>query len=273
MILFIDVDGTLVDYSNNLPESAVNAIKRARKNGHKVYICTGRSKAEVYAPIWDIGIDGMIGGNGSYVEAAGKVIMHKTLSLLDTTRIVDYLYSKGLEFYIESNSGLFASKAFESRGERAVREYSRLKGRNAKLTVKEAFPDMIFGASPYIEDANKISYVLNSYNDYITVKEAFPEFQHGTWGGAGETALFGDVGVKDITKSHAISVLLEHIGALSEDTIAFGDAKIDLSMFECCGYSVAMGNGGPEVKQAADYITTDVDNDGLKNAFEYLKLI
>ena len=43
-ILFIDVDGTLVDYDNNIPQSAVEAIKIARNNGHKVYICTGRSK-------------------------------------------------------------------------------------------------------------------------------------------------------------------------------------------------------------------------------------
>ena len=40
-ILFIDVDGTLVDYDNNIPQSAVEAIKIARNNGHKVYICTG----------------------------------------------------------------------------------------------------------------------------------------------------------------------------------------------------------------------------------------
>ena len=60
-ILFIDVDGTLVDYTNHLPESAVTAIRKARANGHRVYICTGRSRAEVYSNIWGIGIDGMIG--------------------------------------------------------------------------------------------------------------------------------------------------------------------------------------------------------------------
>ena len=44
-------------------------------------------------------------------------------------------------------------------------------------------------------------------------------------------------------------------------------------MFECCDYNVAMGNGGEEIKAAADYITTDVNDDGLYNAFRYLKLI
>lgn len=63
-IIFLDVDGTLVDYENKLPASAVTAIRQARSNGHRVYICTGRSRAEVYPELWDIGLDGMIGGNG-----------------------------------------------------------------------------------------------------------------------------------------------------------------------------------------------------------------
>ena len=58
-VIFIDVDGTLLTYENILPKSAVEAIRTARKNGHKVYISTGRSRAEVYDYIWDIGLDGM----------------------------------------------------------------------------------------------------------------------------------------------------------------------------------------------------------------------
>lgn len=41
-IIFLDVDGTLVSYENQLPDSAVTAIQQARGNGHRVYICTGR---------------------------------------------------------------------------------------------------------------------------------------------------------------------------------------------------------------------------------------
>ena len=67
-IIFLDVDGTLVNYENQIPESAVAAIRKARENGHKVYICTGRSEAEVYDAIWEIGLDGMIGGNGSMLR-------------------------------------------------------------------------------------------------------------------------------------------------------------------------------------------------------------
>ncbi len=48
---------------------------------------------------------------------------------------------------------------------------------------------------------------------------------------------------------------------------------VDIPMFKACGFSVAMGNENDEVKQIASYVTDDVDQDGLYNAFEYLKLI
>ena len=53
-VLFIDIDGTLVSYENAIPRSAIDAVRRARSNGHKVYVCTGRSRAEVYENIWNI---------------------------------------------------------------------------------------------------------------------------------------------------------------------------------------------------------------------------
>ena len=88
-IIFLDVDGTLVDYEGCLPESAVTAVRQAREKGHRVYICTGRSKAEVYPYLWDIGLDGMIGGNGSYVEDKGQVVLHRLITPEQCKRIVD----------------------------------------------------------------------------------------------------------------------------------------------------------------------------------------
>ncbi|MCQ9210417.1 HAD family hydrolase [Granulicatella seriolae] len=274
-VVFLDVDGTLVDYHNRIPESAIKAIRQARQNGHLVYISTGRSKSEVYSEIWDIGLDGMIGGNGSYVEDHGQVIMHQVLSKEDSKNIVDWLKARNLEFYLESNSGLYASQNFEEVGRPTVQAYSKSKGKEdvEHITVRTAFPEMIFGADVYRDDLNKVSFVLNSYQDHLDSKKAFPHLKAGTWGGVGETALFGDLGVENITKAHAIEVLLDHLGASKEDTFAFGDAKIDIPMLDYCEVGVAMGNGGPEIKAMADYITDDVEEDGLWKAFVHFGLV
>ena len=144
---------------------------------------------------------------------------------------------------------------------------------NQKITVRQAFPEMIFDGELYRDDLNKVSFILESYQDYLDAVKEFPDMAVGTWGGAGETALFGDMGIKDISKARAIHELLKHLDADIKDTIAFGDAKIDIPMFEACAVSVAMGSGGDEAKSAATFVTDDVDKDGLYNAFKKLELI
>ena len=276
-IIFLDVDGTLVDYHNRIPESAIRAIRQARENGHLVYVCTGRSRAEMQPELWEIGLDGMIGGNGSYVEHQGQVIMHQLLSAEDSRAIVDWLHERGLEFYLESNNGLFASENFRERAREPLRIYSMNKGKTAEEVANQEVDDlmygMIFDGQLYRNDLNKVSFVLDSYQDHLDSKQAFPQLVANTWGGRGESALFGDLGVKDIDKAHAISVLLDHLGASQADTIAFGDAKIDISMLDYCAIGVAMGNGGAEILAMADMITDDVEEDGLYNAFEKLGLL
>ena len=74
-IIFLDVDGTLTDYENHIPASAAEAIRKARANGHRVYLCTGRSRAEIYDELWAIGLDGMIGGSIADTIAFGDAIV------------------------------------------------------------------------------------------------------------------------------------------------------------------------------------------------------
>ncbi len=274
-ILFLDVDGTITDYENNIPESAKAAIREARANGHRAYLCTGRSKAEVPPELSEIGFDGMIGGNGSYVEDAGEVVMHQLITLEQCKHIVDWLHGRGLEFYLESNNGLFASENFREAARPVLRTYAGRKGvENAEtLETDDVMHGMVYGGELYRDDLNKVSFILSSYQDHLDSIQEFPDLECHTWGGAGETALFGDMGVKGITKAHAVDVLVEHLGASIADTIAFGDAQIDIPMFKCCGTSVCMGSGGEEAKAAADYVTTDVDKDGIANAFRHLGLI
>ena len=55
--------------------------------------------------------------------------------------------------------------------------------------------------------------------------------------------------------------------------MAFGDGGNDISMLQTVGTGVAMGNALDDVKAHADYVTTDVDNDGVKNALEHFGII
>lgn len=274
-IVFLDVDGTLIDYETKCPDSAKKAVELARANGHKVYICTGCSKAEIAQR--DLPeLDGMIGANGGYVEDAGEVVMHQAFSVEQVKHIVDWCNERHLGFYLEANSGMYINSWFVEQAPATMMAYAKGKGASddqAQAAAESFIGGMIRTDDLYRDDVNKVSFILSTYQDHLDSKVEFPDMEANTWGGKGEVALFGDLGPKGITKKHAIEVLLKHLGVSQADTISFGDAKIDLSMFELCAYNVAMGNGGPEIKDAADYITDDVNEDGLFNAFKHLGLI
>lgn len=273
--IFIDVDGTLVDYNNDLPDSAVQAIRQARANGHKVYAVTGRSKAEMYDEILDIGLDGYVGGNGNYIEANNEALMHLAIPVEEVQKIVDWLHERGLEYYVEANSGLYGSTNFKERGKETMRVYVEGKGMTTDETfsVDDAFPAMIFGAEPVRDDVNKISFILNSYQDYLDATEFFADFQVNTWGGKGEHALFGDVARGGINKRTALEFLVDHHDLDLNYTMAIGDAKVDIPMLEYAKVGVAVGNGGEEIKAMADYVTDAVAEDGLYNVFKHFDLI
>ena len=275
-IVFLDVDGTLINYDAVCPASAAEAVRLARAAGNKVYICTGCSKAEIEQR--DLPeLDGMIGANGGYVEDAGEVVMHHALTVEQVRHIVDWCEERHLGFYLEANSGMYINDWFIEQAPAVMKKYAMGKGASEEEAENagQGFVNSMIHLpleELYRDDVNKVSFILSSYQDHLDSKVEFPDMECNTWGGKDEQALFGDLGPEGITKKAAIEVLLEHLGADQADTISFGDAKIDLSMFELCAYNVAMGNGGPEIKEAADYITDDVDEDGLYNAFKHLGL-
>ena len=78
---------------------------------------------------------------------------------------------------------------------------------------------------------------------------------------------------KGTSKATGIAWLCEHLGVAIEDTYAIGDSINDLEMLAFVGHSIAMGNASQAAKDAAEYVTTHIHEDGIKHALEHYKLI
>ena len=59
-LIFLDVDGTLVDFTMHMPESAREALSIARKRGHLISLCTGRTVTNVYPWLLEFGFDAIV---------------------------------------------------------------------------------------------------------------------------------------------------------------------------------------------------------------------
>ena len=101
--------------------------------------------------------------------------------------------------------------------------------------------------------------VLSEFLDYCVIK---------SWYDTGVDIIPIDGG-----KSVGIKKYIDTLGIDISETMAFGDAENDIDMLQTVGIGVAMGNGKPEVKEIADYVTDDIDEDGIEKALIHFGLI
>ena len=84
---------------------------------------------------------------------------------------------------------------------------------------------------------------------------------------------FTDLIPADGGKPEGMKRFMRHYGWTREQTIAFGDGGNDADMLAFAGIGVAMGNATEPAKAAADYITDDVDHDGIMNALRHFNVL
>ena len=55
--------------------------------------------------------------------------------------------------------------------------------------------------------------------------------------------------------------------------MAIGDSDNDIDMLKLVNVGVAMGNGNDDIIKIADYITSDINDDGIEKALQHFDLI
>ena len=279
-IIFFDVDGTLVDVRPSreyIPESTIKAIKETRKKGNLCFLCTGRSKAEIFPHIMDVGFDGIIGAGGGFVEIDGEMLYHKKVSKEQVNHVVNFFEQNDFDYYIESNGGLYASKNLIKRLERII--YGNLENDVKARELKEKEPSHFIsslkeGQDMHRDDVNKICFLEKDGISFEVVKKEFEnDFNviNCTVPSFGENS--GELSVSGVNKKFAIKALIEHLNISIEDTYAYGDGLNDIDMIEYCKYGIAVGNAKEELKKVADEVTDDIASDGIYNSMKKHGLI
>lgn len=275
-IIFLDVDGTLVDEHGNIPESAKEAVQKARQNGHLVFLSTGRSKAELFPDILDVGFDGIIGAAGGYIELEEDILFHQHVSTEDLTHLVSFFTEHGIDFYLESNDGLYAGGNAKARIAQLIEDLMT-SNPEASATIERGlkpFHDaMKEGVDLVRPNVNKISFLGSSIPLDVIQSEFASRFTVIPSTVAVFGANSGELSIPGINKATAIATLLEHLGLERSQTFAYGDGLNDIEMLEYVEIGVAMGNAKPEVKRVADDVTDACEADGLANSFEKYGLI
>lgn len=273
--VFLDVDGTFVNDRGVVPPSAREAVVAARANGHKVVLSTGRSIAQLWDEILAPGFDGVIASAGGYVEYEGKVLLHHRVPVEEVRHVVEFFDCHGVEYVLESNSGLYGSHRARERLRELI--FGGVTDEDILAELEKGLggfiDSVIVDPDPVRDDINKVSFLDSS----LPIEEIRAEFE-GAWHVIHATVpMFGpnsgELSIPGIHKATAIELLIEHAGIAGEDTIAYGDGLNDLEMLQFVETGVAMGNAHPALLDVADLVTTDADHDGILLSFRDLGLL
>ncbi len=258
-IIFFDIDGTLVDnVGKPMPESAKEAIRQAQANGHICVINTGRTQALMGREIMEqLEFDGYLMGCGTMVVYHGKELLHHTFTEEETLRIMEGLERHEIDVLFEGTEAIFGKPVEEFRYA-AFRNYvGRMEG--FSYCAWELAPGRFDKFYAYVDDVANMDAFAEEFGDFLD----FIDRERG----------FFEVVPKGYSKASAISELAKKLHIPMEDTVAIGDSNNDIPMLQCAGISIGMGNSTQNVLNMVDYVTTDVDKDGIRNALKWLGVL
>lgn len=278
-ILFFDVDGTLVDFHRQMPESAKTALKRAQANGHKLILCTGRSIYQIYPFLKAFGFDGIVAATGACVTYGGKTVAHHVIGQSRLYRLMQYMDRHDVPRMLQTpTKGVITSRGVKTFGRfeifHADPPEDTLAVMQKVIGQTEVDDDTAHFFKKY-PDAESVVYSGSSVpiKDMALILQgdlklkATPSSLQADDPGSGEITQLG------ITKATGMKHLIDYLGMKEEDTIAFGDGPNDIEMLSYAHTSVCLGNGVAEAKAVSDIVTDNIDDDGLAHALEKLGLI
>ena len=272
-LVFLDIDGTLTPPGSNIPpQSAITAICSARKNGHKVCLCSGRN-IPMLRPLMDhYPFDGFVGGSGAIVGIGDKLLYDCPMDREDTEMAMKLLRENHVYCSIEAKEGAWCDPGM---GEFLAKQ----NGGNSELLRWRKALEHDLGIRPFSEypgcPAYKIVFMCESVEQLAPARKALEHkytflIQDGN---NGARCVNGEINNRVYNKGTGIRLIAGALGYDLADTIGFGDSMNDLEMAETVGYSVCMGNGSPTLQAMSDYVCPSVEKDGLAIAFEKLGLV
>ena len=262
MLLFFDIDGTLIDDHRKLPASVRPAMEQAHRNGHSLIINTGRTLCNMDRRLDGLPLDGWIMGCGTRILYQGKTLQSMEHTPADSIRLRKLFLDLALPVVYECDTGLYFDPAAPSHP--AIddfRSYADLHG--LSRMVSEDDPEFrIVKMFCFTADESVFTDLFRGSADMGMPYTAIDRGNDG-W----------EVVPEGYSKATGIEFLRKELGVSLEDCYAFGDSRNDLPMLLHVPHSIAMGNASEDVKAVCSYIAPLPEEDGIARAMEHFGMI
>lgn len=264
-MLFMDLDGTLLNDRKEITPGNRKALEAALERGHGVVIATGRPLKSAMDQAHKLELDKpgcyLIAYNGAMIYDWEKnaQVFARTLDIPTVLDIFDYVNPRGIHLQTYDTWQVLVEPKCD---DAIVRKYCDLiimdyrviddvhtdvKEEPVKVLIIE--PENLPAIQQLQKDLEvKFAGKVDTFFSNPTYLEVVP---------AG------------MSKGEAVKMLCQMLNVPIENAVAVGDAANDLSMIQMAGIGVAMANGTEDVKAVANYVTLcDNNHDGIAEVVE-----
>ena len=277
-LIFLDIDGTLLPPGEKIiPPSTMDALRRAKANGHRLFLCTGRNLHMTEPLMLQYPFDGYICSAGGYVGCEGRVLVDITMEPQQVEGLCRALGDHGVEYTLEARDGTYGGmKMMERWNSRAeIQQTLNSEAERWRKAMQEGMtilPLETYQGQPIY----KVVFIAEHESDLDEAKRLYEDqfvFCESRLDAMGEGYINGELINRKFDKGTGIRAICDALGKPAADTIGFGDSDNDLQMTDAVGISVCMANGSENLKKCCDRICPSVYDDGIAKAFAELGLI
>lgn len=261
-VAFFDIDGTLTsEIDGSIPHDTKEAIRRARENGHLMFINTGRCMDYVEERFREIGFDGYVCGCGTNIFCNNNGKLEELLHVEQSHQVVSEILTHARNFSLDL---LFESKKevrFDTKRPLVtpggIRQYNTFINCNCDMSHDPECDD--FTCDKFVVWFDNI----NDLAEFRTVSDKY--FTCIDRGG-----VFREFVPHGYSKATGIQFILDHFGLPLENAYALGDSNNDLSMLTYVKHSIAMGNSFPvSLFDQVAYVTAKSSKNGIGQALKH----
>ncbi|UFJ39831.1 Cof-type HAD-IIB family hydrolase [Brevibacillus humidisoli] len=253
-IVFFDIDGTLLDSKNEIPEDTKQAVAQLKETGTKVAIATGRSPYHLKPVADQLGIDTYVSFNGSYVVEKETVVYTQPLKKESLSLLEERARSYDHPLVYLSEEDCYANAEDHPR---IIESFHYLSLQPPDYHHCYWQEKEIYQAFLYCQPHEETAY-LEDLADFSSIR--WHPYALDILPGGG-------------SKAKGIAALLKHLGLSAEEAVAFGDGLNDIEMLSFVGMGIAMGNAHEDLKPYAKWVTRDAGDGGIRHGLQQIGLI
>jgi len=254
-LIAIDLDDTLLNNANVIPDRAGRAIRAAAAQGVYVVLCTGRIKKGMQRYYDELGLDTLMitAGGAEVYDASGRLVFSRGVDPTLARQVIEFGDRLGVHSQVYIGGELVYRKK-----SRYSDYYESFYGHPGIVMPNLLdLPEIITPKVLFIIDEDKVAAIRKEAEKLfpmLTIKQSKPiylEFLH-----------------PNVDKGETLAFVADYYGVRREEVIAVGDADIDIPMLKYAGLGVAVANAIPAVLEAADIVCPSNEVSGVADVIE-----